>query len=271
MAKETAFATVDPLPVKATLATVLPTVNVVTSTSPDKVAVPPTSLRVRVVTPLIAPLALMSVFATLSPVDNVRVALSPVTAPMVISPVPSVALVLIVILLSWPSVTAPNTIASFELLIDVFNVTVPATLLVVKPPLKVKLSPVELPKINVPSFWKVTTLVKVLVPPLNLIFATVLPTVKSVVDTLLLKVAVPPTSLKVRVVTPLIFPDAVMSDPVTLSSVVNVKVLEPPVMAAIVMSALLVVVELVSRVVALPSVTALRQWHHLNLQQYRLG
>ena len=56
----------EPLPVKATLATVLPTVNVVTSTSAESVAVPPTSLKVRVVTPLIAPLALMSAFATLS-------------------------------------------------------------------------------------------------------------------------------------------------------------------------------------------------------------
>ena len=68
MANDTALVTDDPLPVKATLATVLPTVNVVTSTSADKVAVPPTSAKVKVVTPLIAPLALMSVFATLSPV-----------------------------------------------------------------------------------------------------------------------------------------------------------------------------------------------------------
>ena len=52
------LATDDPLPVKATFATVLPTVRVVTSTSADKVAVPPTSLRVRVVTPLIAPLVI---------------------------------------------------------------------------------------------------------------------------------------------------------------------------------------------------------------------
>ena len=44
------MATDDPLPVKATFATVLPTVNVVTSTSAESVAVPPTSLKVRVVT-----------------------------------------------------------------------------------------------------------------------------------------------------------------------------------------------------------------------------
>ena len=54
--------------------------------------------------------------------------------------------------------------------------------------------------------------------------------------------------LSVKVVTPLIAPDAVTSDPVILFSVDNVKVLEPPVIAAIVMSALLVVVELVSMV-----------------------
>ena len=47
-----AFVTDDPLPVKATFATVLPTVNVVTSTSADKVAVPPTSAKVKVVTPV---------------------------------------------------------------------------------------------------------------------------------------------------------------------------------------------------------------------------
>ena len=40
-----ALVTDDPLPVKATLATVLSTLSVVTSTSPDKVAVPPTSAK----------------------------------------------------------------------------------------------------------------------------------------------------------------------------------------------------------------------------------
>ena len=52
-----ALVTDDPLPVKATFATVLPTVKVVTSTSADKVAVPPTSAKVKVVTPLIAPVS----------------------------------------------------------------------------------------------------------------------------------------------------------------------------------------------------------------------
>ncbi len=78
-----------------------------------------------------------------------------------------------------------------------------------------------------------------------------LSTDKVVTSTSADKVAVPPTLLKVKVVTPLIAPLAVMSDPVTLFSVVKVSVLEPPVTAAIVMSALLVVVELVSITVAL--------------------
>ena len=65
----------------------LPTVKVVTSTSPDNVAVPPTSLKVRVVTPLIAPLAVISEFATLSPVESVSELEPPVTAAMVMSPV----------------------------------------------------------------------------------------------------------------------------------------------------------------------------------------
>ena len=113
----------DPLPVKATLATVLPTVNVVTSTSPDKVAVPPTSAKVKVVTPLIAPLAVMSVFATLSPVESVNELEPPVTAPIVMSPVVSLASVSIVVAL--PKVTAPKTMASLEVSISPFKVTVP--------------------------------------------------------------------------------------------------------------------------------------------------
>ena len=124
--------------------------NVVTSTSADRVAVPPTLAKVNVVTPLIAPDAVMSALATLFSVVNVKVLLPPVTAAIVMSPSVLVALVSIVTLL--PKVTAPKTTASLELLIDVFKVTVPATLLVVSPPLKVKLSPVALPKVNVPSF-----------------------------------------------------------------------------------------------------------------------
>ena len=133
MAKATALVTDDPLPVKATLATVLSTDNVVTSTSADKVAVPPTSARVKVVTPLIAPLALMSVFATLSPVESVSELEPPVTAPIVMSPVVSLEFVSIVVAL--PRVTAPSTTASLEVTILPFKVTVPPTPVVVKPPL----------------------------------------------------------------------------------------------------------------------------------------
>ena len=107
-----ALVTDDPLPVKATLATVLSTDNVVTSTSADRVAVPPTSAKVKVVTPLIAPLALMSVFATLSPVESVNELEPPVTAPIVMSPVVSLAFVLIVVALA--KVTAPSTTASLD-------------------------------------------------------------------------------------------------------------------------------------------------------------
>ena len=83
--------------------------------------------------------------------------------------------------------------------------------------------------------------------PVKATFNTVLSTAKAVTSTSPDNVAVPPTLARVNVVTPVIFPDAVMSDPVILFSVVRVKVLEPPVTAAIVMSALLVVVELVSQ------------------------
>ena len=92
--------------------------------------------------------------------------------------------------------------------------------------------------------------------PVKATFATVLPTVKVVTSTSPESVAVPPTLASVKVVTPVIFPDAVTSDPVILFSVVKVKALLPPVMAATVMSALLVVVELVSMVVALPKAAA---------------
>ena len=123
----------DPLPVKATLATVLSTDKVVTSTSADKVAVPPTLASVNVVTPLMAPLAVMSVFETLFPIDNVNELEPPVTAPIVMSPVVSLALVSIVVAL--PKVTAPKTIASLDVSMVPFRVTVLPTDVVVKPPL----------------------------------------------------------------------------------------------------------------------------------------
>ena len=67
-----ALVTDDPLPVKATFATVLSTLNVVTSTSPESVAVPPTLAKVKVVTPLIAPLAVISDPVTLFSVVRVK-------------------------------------------------------------------------------------------------------------------------------------------------------------------------------------------------------
>ena len=163
MANDTALVTDDPLPVKATFATVLSTDKVVTSTSPESVAVPPTLLKVKVVTPLIAPLAVMSVFATLFPIDNVNELEPPVTAPIVMSPVVSLAFVLIVVLA--PSVTAPKLMASLELLISEAKVTVPFVVSV-NPPLKVKASLEALPKLRVPVLSKVTALVKV-PPPLK--------------------------------------------------------------------------------------------------------
>ena len=154
-----------------------------------------------------------------------------------------------------PKVMAPKVSASSELLIDVFNVTVPPTLDVVSPPLKVKLSPVASPKVSVPSLANVDAALKVLVEPVKLILATVLSALSAAAATLALKVAVPPTSAKVRLPKLLIAPLAVMSAPATLSPVDKVKLFEPPVIAATVMSAPLSVA-LVSTVVALPSVTA---------------
>ena len=133
LTKETALATDDPLPVKIKLATVLPTVRVVTSTSADNVAVPPTFNKVKVVTPAIVPFAVTSVFATLFSVVNVKVLLPPVTAAIVMSPVVSVALVSMVTLL--PKVIAPKTMASFDVAIVPFKVTTPPTLVVLSPPL----------------------------------------------------------------------------------------------------------------------------------------
>ena len=133
LANEIAFVTDDPLPVKATLATVLSTDKVVTSTSADKVAVPPTLAKVKVVTPAIAPLAVMSALAILFSVVKVKVLLPPVTAAIVMSPSPSVALVSITVF--EPSVTAPSTTASLDAAMVPLVVTVPPTDVVVSPPL----------------------------------------------------------------------------------------------------------------------------------------
>ena len=117
MAKSMSLVTVEPLPLIATLATVLPTAKVVTSTSPESGVVPPALLIVKVVTPLMLPDAVMSAFAILFSVVKVSVFEPPVTAPMVRSPVVLVALVSKVIL--FPKVIAPKTNASLEVLIAV--------------------------------------------------------------------------------------------------------------------------------------------------------
>ena len=123
LANDTEFVTDDPSPFSATFATVLPTVKVVTSTSPESVAVPPTICNVKVVTPLIAPEIVISALAILFSVARVTVRLLPVIAPSVISPVPLVALVSISRF--CPSVIAPKLTASLVVLIFPSMVTVP--------------------------------------------------------------------------------------------------------------------------------------------------
>ena len=133
LAKATALTTDDPLPVKTTLATVLSTVKSVVETLLLKVVVPPTFCSVKVVTPAIAPLAVISAPAILFSVVKVKVLLPPVTAAMVMSAALELALVSMVTLL--PKVTAPRTTASFDVALVPFKVTVPPTLVVVSPPL----------------------------------------------------------------------------------------------------------------------------------------
>ncbi len=134
LAKDTALATDDPLPVKAKLRTVLPTVRVVTSTSPDKVAVPPTLASVNVVTPLIFPDAVTSAPVILFSVVKVKVLEPPVTAPRVIS-ARLVVVELVSMVVALPKVTAPQTTASSDVAMVLFSVTVPLTDVVVSPPL----------------------------------------------------------------------------------------------------------------------------------------
>ena len=83
-----------------------------------------TSLTVNVVTLLIAPLK-----APLVRSFKVNALEPPVTAPIVR------AAVLVSMVVALPKVTAPNTIASFEVFNVPFKVTVPPTLVVVSPPL----------------------------------------------------------------------------------------------------------------------------------------
>ena len=119
--------------VKLILATVLSALSAAAATLALKVAVPPTSAKVKLPNPLIAPLAVMSAPLTLSPVDSVKLLDPPVIAATVISPALELALVSIVVAL--PKVTAPKTIASLELAMVPFRVTVLPTDVVVSPPL----------------------------------------------------------------------------------------------------------------------------------------
>ena len=71
------------------------------------------------------------------------------TVPVMLTrPVPSVALVLIVVV--PPSVTPPKLTASFVVLMSPFNVTVPLVVSVT-PPLNANVSP-PFPRFKVPSF-----------------------------------------------------------------------------------------------------------------------
>ena len=254
LANETAFATAKLELLKLTFATVLPTERLVILEVPENVAVPPTLAKVKVVTPPIFPDAVMLALAILFSVVNVKVFELPVTAPNVISPVDVlVAFVSIVTLL--PKLIAPKVSASSELLIDVFKVTVPATADVFKPPLKVKLSLVALPKIKLASLAKVAAPLKVLVLPVKVILATVLLALKVANATLLLKLAVPPTSVSVKLPRPLIAPSNAMSVLAILLPVDKLKLFEPPVIAPSVISPVLFV-EFASIVTLLPKVTA---------------
>ena len=107
LANDTALVTDDPLPVKATFATVLSTVNDSASTSPESVAVPPTLFNVSAPTLLIAPDAVISAPVILSSVDNVRFCEPPVTAPIVMSAL-LVVVELISIAVSYTHLTLPT-------------------------------------------------------------------------------------------------------------------------------------------------------------------
>ena len=152
-------------PLKTILATVLPALKVKTLTLLLKVAVPPTLISWKFIDPLNAPDTVTSAPEILFPVFNVMVSftLPAVIAPIVISPVPLVALVSIVKV--PPEVTLPKLIASLELAMVPRSVTVPLVVSVTQP-MKVKVSD-PFPKLRVQVFRKVTALVKVLLPPVR--------------------------------------------------------------------------------------------------------
>jgi hypothetical protein len=121
------------LPVKIILATVLFALKAAAATLLLKSAVPPTSAKVKLPNPLIAPLTSISAALILLPVESVKLLEPPVMAPTAISPVVLPALVSIVTAL--PSVTAPKAMTSLDDAMVPLRVTVPSTLAVFKPPL----------------------------------------------------------------------------------------------------------------------------------------
>ena len=106
---------------------------------------------------------------------------------------PLVLLAFVLIVVALPKVTAPRVTASLDVAMVPFKVTVPPTLVVVNPPLKVKVSPLASPNCKVPSLAKETALVMVEPSPFIATFATVLSTDKVATSTSPDKVAVPPT------------------------------------------------------------------------------
>ena len=242
-------------PVKLTLATVLSALNAAAATLLLKVAVPPTSARVRLPKPAMAPLAVISAPAILLPVESVRLLELPAKSMAAIVMSPAFELALVSMVVALPSVTVPKTMASFDVAIVPLSVTVPPTLVVVKPPLKVSVPPL-VPNIKVPSLAKETALTTDDPLPTKAKFATVLPMVKVVTSTSLKSVAVPPTSARVKVVTAVILFVTLTSDPAILLPVDRVRLLEPPVMAPLKVISAPFEVALVSIVVSLPRVTA---------------
>jgi len=113
---------------------------------------------------LMSPVKVLSALPVVVVVSKVKLLLAPVTAPIIMSPLVSVALVSSVV--AAASVIAPKVMSSFELSMVLARVTVPVVFSV-SPPLKVKVSLVLLPKVKVPVFWKVTALVKTLPVPLK--------------------------------------------------------------------------------------------------------
>ena len=116
--------------------------------------------------------------------------------------------------------------ASLEVSISPFKVTVPPTDVVVTPPLKVCVPP-DAPNTKVPSLAGVNEFVTDDPLPVKATLATVLSTVNDSASTSPENVVVPATLVNVSAPTLLIAPDAVISAPVSLSSLDNVRFCEP--------------------------------------------